>query len=86
MNPTIRVLSREDAAAAGFATFNRCDHVCIDLPPGMTSISLRSADGKLVSMCLLPSGSDEARPSVWTSASRTFLCRRSKRRTATAPS
>ena len=61
MSPTIRVLSRERAAAAGFATFNRCDHVCIDLPPGMTSVSLRSADGKLISMCLLPTGKDEAR-------------------------
>lgn len=56
MSATVRGLSPEDAAAAGFATFNRCDHVCIDLPPGMTSVSLRTVDGKLVSLCLLPTG------------------------------
>lgn len=44
----------KDARESGFATFNEVPHVCIDLPDGITTISVRTSDGRRATFCFLP--------------------------------
>ena len=42
-----------EAEAEGFATFNEGPHLCVDVPDGMFTISARTSDGKMVTMCFV---------------------------------
>lgn len=44
----------EEAKAAGFATFNSCEHFCIALEEGWSTISVKTPDGKLVTFAFVP--------------------------------
>lgn len=47
-------LPPEQVEAAGFAEFNRCPHLCVEVPDGTCTISARTSDGHLVTFCFLP--------------------------------
>lgn len=38
----------------GYAEFNRCNHVAIDVPDGQTTYSFRTSEGKRLTFCFLP--------------------------------
>lgn len=44
----------KQAARNGFATFNDCPHMCIDVPDGMQTITCRTSDGEQVTFCFIP--------------------------------
>lgn len=44
----------EGAEATGFATFNNVPHICIDVPDGNHTITLKTSEGKLLTVALLP--------------------------------
>lgn len=50
----MKTLTPEEAVAAGFAEFNGCPHLCIDVPDGGFTISARTSDGKRVTFCFVP--------------------------------
>lgn len=52
MNAIVR--TREDAENHGFAAYNRCDHLCVDLPNGSSTITVRTSDGKLLTLGFNP--------------------------------
>ena len=52
------IVSETEAAAAGFATFNRCQHLCVDIPDGMSTITCRTSQGRLVTFCFVPYEND----------------------------
>lgn len=45
---------KKSADANGFATFNSCPHMCIDVPDGMRTITCRTSDGEKVTFCFIP--------------------------------
>lgn len=55
--PDLLYLANPDAAPAEglqrFATFNRQPHLCIDLPDGDTTISVRTSDGRRVTFAFM---------------------------------
>jgi hypothetical protein len=55
---TTKTLTPEQAAQAGFARFNNGNHLCVDLPPGPATISVRTADGKRVTFAFCPYSED----------------------------
>jgi len=55
----IQVMETKQAAIdAGFAGFNTCKHVCVDLPQDYTTISVRSPDGGLMTISFVPRPAD----------------------------
>jgi len=49
-----QVLPFELVEQAGYARFNQCDHLCVDLPDGNQTITVRTSEGKKVTMAFLP--------------------------------
>lgn len=58
MNPPIETLinhkTRQQAQADGFATYNNCPHLCLDIPDGMTTITCKLSNGQQVTLSFLP--------------------------------
>lgn len=50
----MKTLECDAAQAAGYAVFNDCPHLCIDMPDGMRTISCRMSDGEQVTFCFVP--------------------------------
>lgn len=50
----MKTLSKEEAKQQGYATFNRGPHICIDVPDGQQTISVRTSNGKLVTFDFIP--------------------------------
>lgn len=46
--------SPQQAQLDGYATFNRGPHLCIDAPNGHFTISVRTSEGKMVTMAFVP--------------------------------
>lgn len=51
---TLRSVTRETAAAAGYAVFNNGPHVCVDVPDGHSTITCRTSAGELVTFAFVP--------------------------------
>lgn len=49
----MNVVDREEAQEQGFATFNGCKHLLVDVPEGAFTITCRSGK-KLATFCFLP--------------------------------
>jgi hypothetical protein len=49
-----KTLSMEEAKAEGFADFNDNPHLCVELPDGQTTISVRTSEGKRLTIAFLP--------------------------------
>lgn len=47
-------VSREQAEGAGYAVFNRGQHVCIDVPNGHSTITCRTSTGELLTFAFIP--------------------------------
>jgi hypothetical protein len=56
MHPEL--LSVNDAKKKGFATYNGCQHLCLEIPDGMTTISARTSEGKKITFSFLPYKTD----------------------------
>lgn len=50
----MKTYTPQEAKAKGFATFNDAPHHCIDVADGVSTISLRTSEGKLITVSLLP--------------------------------
>jgi hypothetical protein len=46
--------TEEEAQAAGYATFNHCTHYAIDVPDGISTVTLKTSEGKRLTIALLP--------------------------------
>jgi hypothetical protein len=44
----------EGARAAGFAEFNGCDHLCVDVPDETFTVSCRTSEGRRITFSFLP--------------------------------
>lgn len=42
------------AAAAGFADFNDCPHLAVDVPRGSSTVTIRTPEGRRLTVALLP--------------------------------
>lgn len=47
-------LKEAEAKADGYATFNPCPTVAIEVPDGQTTFSFRTSEGKRLTVCFLP--------------------------------
>lgn len=54
------VCDEAEAEAAGFACFNPGAHMCVDVPDEMFTISARTSDGRLLTVCFVPYKEGEA--------------------------
>ena len=53
--------SKAEAAQDGFATFNNCPHLCVEITePGCSTITVKTPQGKLVTFGFMCIRSDEA--------------------------
>lgn len=43
-----KLLTADETIAEGYAKFNRCNHLCVDLPDEQFTISARTPDGRRV--------------------------------------
>lgn len=48
------MVTPREANARGFAAFNECETVCIDVPDGQTTFSFKTSDGRCLTACFLP--------------------------------
>lgn len=44
----------KQAEDAGFASFNRCPHIAVEIPDGMTTITCRTSQGQKVTFSFIP--------------------------------
>ena len=54
MNTSIHKSTSPELANQGFAKFNSGDHLCVEMPQGHNTISVKTADGKLLTFAFLP--------------------------------
>lgn len=52
------IMTPEAAKEAGFANFNEGDHICIDLPEGHATISVKTPDGNKLTFAFVPRSGD----------------------------
>lgn len=50
----METMMEDEAKAAGYATFSKCPHVCIDVPNGVTTFSFKTEEGKRLTISFLP--------------------------------
>jgi hypothetical protein len=52
----IRVRRRDSAKVekAGYAKFNNCPHLCVDIPDGHSTITCRTVDGRRITFAFCP--------------------------------
>lgn len=53
------VLSPEGATQAGYASFNDCPHLAVEVPDGYFTITARTTNGKRITFAFLPHGENE---------------------------
>lgn len=49
-----KIVKSAEVSTAGFAKFNSGDHLCVELPKGHNTISVKTAEGKLLTFAFLP--------------------------------
>jgi hypothetical protein len=49
-----KVLPANEVSAAGFAKFNDCQHLCVEIPEGWHTITCKTSGGKLVTFSFVP--------------------------------
>lgn len=49
------MVAATEATQKGYAGFNDCETVCIDVPDGQTTFSFKTSDGRCLTACFLPS-------------------------------
>lgn len=47
-------MTAAEAVAAGYAEFNGGDHYAFDVPDGMSTVTLRTSEGKRVTLAFMP--------------------------------
>lgn len=52
----IKLLTPDEAKKNGFGQFNSGTHICVDLPDGKHTISVRTSEGRLITFAFCPFG------------------------------